>query len=129
MVRVVAFALSLLVLALLIAPLPSGAVEPQESGTVTFTEEARRAAIQGARVWAPTNVSTMDLRLGPQGDGSVLPNAGVQGGYVEAGLSGHTRKFDCAVGPGDVVKVRYGATNGHVEGAVLATRVLWALGF
>ena len=30
---------------------------------------------------------------------------------------------------GDVVKVRYGADNGEVEGTVLATRLLWALGF
>ena len=30
---------------------------------------------------------------------------------------------------GEVVKVRYGADNGEVEGSVLATRLLWALGF
>jgi hypothetical protein len=43
-------------------------------------------------------------------------------------MSGTSRKFRCAIGD-DVVKVRYGATNGEVEGAVLATRLLWALGF
>src|SRR5262249_3092292 len=30
---------------------------------------------------------------------------------------------------GDVVKVRYGPHNGEVQGSVLATRLLWALGF
>src|SRR4051812_47164845 len=84
MVRMLAFAVSLLVFALLIAPVPSGAAGPQGSGTVTFTEDARRAAIQQARVWAPTNVSTMDLRLGPQDKGSFLPNAMVECDYVEA---------------------------------------------
>src|SRR5213076_3139943 len=63
------------------------------------------------------------------GPGSLLPNAMVACDYVEEHLSGHTRKFNCAVGTGDVVKVRYGVTNGHVQGAVLATRLLWALGF
>jgi hypothetical protein len=48
---------------------------------------------------------------------------------VQARLPGTSRKFDCAVGNGDVVKVRYGQENGKVEGAVLATRLLWALGF
>lgn len=115
---------SLVVVSILIAA--AGRAAPRN---VTFTEDARRAAIQKARVWTPTNISSMDLRLGPQGHGSFLPNALVACDYVEEHLSGHTRKFSCMIGPGDVVKVRYGKTNGHVQGAVLATRLLWALGF
>jgi hypothetical protein len=49
-------------------------------------------------------------------------------GYVEKKLSGTTQKFECAIGD-DVVKVRYGKENGEVHGAVLASRLLWALGF
>jgi len=30
--------------------------------------------------------------------------------YVKERLGGHSRKFSCAVGPDDVVKVRYGKT-------------------
>jgi hypothetical protein len=49
--------------------------------------------------------------------------------YVEMRMHGAKRKFHCAIRAGDVVMVRYGAHNGEVEGSVLATRLLWALGF
>jgi hypothetical protein len=93
------------------------------------TPAARLAFIRKAQVWAPTNVPQMDLRAGPRGPGAFQPNERVTCGYVKATLPGTSRKFDCAVGDGDVVKVRYGAENGKVEGAVLASRLLWALGF
>ena len=94
------------------------------------TKEARLAFIRKAQVWAPTHVSEMDLRAGPQGADAFQPNEAVTCDYVEKKtLPGTTQKFDCAIGKGDVVKVRYGATNGKVQGAVLASRLLWALGF
>ena len=37
-------------------------------------------------------------------------------------------KFACRVGD-DELKIKYGGTNGEVYGEVLATRLLWALGF
>jgi hypothetical protein len=49
--------------------------------------------------------------------------------YVETTLPGSSRKFECTTGKGKVLKVRYGAVNGEVEGSVLASRLLWALGF
>ena len=85
-----------------------------------LTPAARLAFIRRAQVWAPTNVPQMDLRAGPQGPGAFQPDARVTCDYVKAELPGTTRKFDCAVGDGDVVKVRYGPQNGKVEGAVLA---------
>ena len=94
-----------------------------------LTRTARLAFIRKAQVWAPTHVPQMDLRAGPQGPGAFQPNERVTCDYVKANLPGTTRKFDCAVGDGDVVKVRYGPENGKVEGAVLASRLLWALGF
>ncbi len=93
------------------------------------TKEARLAFIRKAQVWAPTKVSEMDLRAGPQGAGSFQPNEMVTCDYVEKKLPGTTQKFDCAISKGDVVKVRYGNENGKVQGAVLASRLLWALGF
>jgi hypothetical protein len=93
------------------------------------TKEARLAFIQKAQIWAPTKVSEMDLRAGPQGPGSFAPNEAVGCDYVEKTLPGTTQKFDCAISKGDIVKVRYGDENGKVEGAVLASRLLWALGF
>src|SRR6202163_2781558 len=94
-----------------------------------LTQEARLEFIRRAQVWAPTNVPQMDLRAGPQGPGAFQPDESVTCDYVKADLPGTTKKFDCAVANGEVVKVRYGQENGKVEGAVLASRLLWALGF
>jgi len=111
-------------LTLVLTLLAAVAVSAQE-----LTGDARRAFIRRAQIWTPTNVAAMDLRAGPQGPGAVPPGGMVTCEYVERTLPGSTRKFYCAVSPGDVVKVRYGPHNGEVEGAVLATRLLWALGF
>ncbi len=94
-----------------------------------LTEEMRLAVIRKARLWTPTNVSDMDLRAGPQDQGAFQPNEMVTCDYIPSKLSGTSLKFKCAVGEGDVVKVRYGQVNGKVEGEVLGTRLLWALGF
>ena len=44
-------------------------------------------------------------------------------------MPGTSPKFECALGEGDSFKVRYGTDNGKVEASVIATRLLWALGF
>ena len=93
------------------------------------TKAARRAFIRQAQVWAPTPVAAMDLRAGPQGVGSFEPDAAVACDYLHRKLSGTTRKFECRVSKNDGVKVRYGDDNGKVQGAVIASRLLWALGF
>ena len=71
----------------------------------------------------------MDLRAGPKGADAFPPNQAVTCDYTEAPRHGATRKFHCALPDGDVIKVRYGANNGEVQASVLATRLLWALGF
>ena len=95
----------------------------------SLTPKARLAFIRKAQIWAPTNVPEMDLRAGPQGQSAFQPNEMVTCDYVETKLPGTTPKFDCTLPDGEVVKVRYGQDNGKVEGAVLTSRVLWALGF
>ncbi len=112
----------------------SGQKPPKKKATASpkkelTTTEARLAFIRKAQMWAPTHVSAMDLRAGPQGPGAFQPNASVTCDYVERHLPGTTQKFACAISQGDVVKVRYGDENGKVEGSVLASRLLWALGF
>jgi hypothetical protein len=94
-----------------------------------LTKEARLDFIRKAQVWTPTNVPKMDLRAGPQGRGAFQPDEMVTCDYVQAKLPGTSLKFDCEVSEGDVVKVRYGAENRKVEASVVATRLLWALGF
>ncbi len=71
----------------------------------------------------------MDLRAGPEGADAFPPNQMVTCTYVEDRLHGSSRKFACAMSPGDVVKIRYGVHNQEVQASVLATRLLWALGF
>lgn len=94
-----------------------------------LTPAAKAAFIRQAQVWAPTDIPAVDFKAGPKGSDAFRPNEMVTCDYVPAKLSGNTRKFDCALPEGVVVKVRYGADNGHVEGSVLATHLLWALGF
>jgi len=103
--------------------------EKQRDPGKFVTETARLAAIRKAQVWTRTSIPDMDLRAGPQGRGAFQPNQMVTCDYVETPKSGSSRKFDCKIGKDDVVKVRYGEFNGKVEGAVLASRLLWALGF
>ena len=93
------------------------------------TAAARLAFIQQAQVWKATAVAEMDLRAGPQGAGAFEPDEAVACRYVEKKLDGTTRKFECTVSENNVVKVRYGDENGKVQGAVIASRLLWALGF
>jgi hypothetical protein len=94
-----------------------------------LTRAQRLDAIRAAEVWKPTSVASMDLRAGPQGDGAFAPFASVPCDYVDEKTSGASAKFNCAVAPNDVVKVKYGKDNVEVYAEVAATRLLWALGF
>jgi|SRR5579862_7221547 len=94
-----------------------------------LTRAQRAEAIQHAAVWAPTDVPSMNLRMGPQGKGSYAPFATVPCDYVDVKPSGSSAKFMCDVAPGDQVKVKYGKDNVEVFAEVAATRLLWALGF
>src|SRR5262245_42020427 len=98
--------------------------------TLSHREAAdRMAVISRSQVWSPTDIPSMDLEVGPQGDGAFAFRQTVTCDYVDKKLPGHSAKFDCAIGEHDKVKVKYGGTNGEVYGEVLATRLLWALGF
>ena len=90
--------------------------------------DVRLDAIRHAQLWTPTDVSSMDMRMGPQDVAGWPPEATVTCDYVERKVVS-TPKFWCAVKPGDDVKVKYGVDNGEVYGEVAATRLLWALGF
>jgi hypothetical protein len=102
---------------------------PSVDAHLTVTKEERLALIRRAQVWKPTDVALMDIRSGPAGVGAFQPNQLVTCDYAPRRLQGSSRKFYCALPDGDVVKVRYGADNHEVQGSVLATRLLWALGF
>src|SRR4029078_10271406 len=94
----------------------------------TLSSKERLDFIRRAQVWMPTNVAAMDLRAGPQGPGAVEAGAVVTCDYVKNHCSGSHPKFERVLPDGDVIKVKYGQDNGEVFGAVLGSRLLWALG-
>ena len=107
----------------------AGVVQSAAAQQRPLDDRARAAFIRNAQVWSPTDVGSLDLRAGPVGDGAFEPNQLVDCEYVERRLHGSTRKFACAITPQDIVKVRYGSHNREVQASVIATRLLWALGF
>ena len=90
---------------------------------------ARAAVLARAQVWQPTSIRAMNVMAGPQWAGSFPPNATVVCDYLDKELRGRSPKFACRRGEDDELKVKYGGTNGEVYGEVLATRLLWVLGF
>lgn len=101
----------------------------QFDGHRSLSRDARIAFIRRAQVWSPTNIPDMDIRTGPGGAGAFAANELVACDYSDSRLHGGTRKFHCRLPSGDILKVRYGTSNGEVLASVLATRLLWALGF
>jgi hypothetical protein len=91
--------------------------------------DVRMSVINRSQLWRPTDVSTMNLKVGPGGPGAFSFHATVLCDYVDKKLGGHSPKFVCAIDKDDQVKVKFGRSNGEVYGEVLATRLLWALGF
>lgn len=74
-----------------------------------LTPRERQQAIGRAAVWSPTLIPSVDFKAGPEVSGAFAPNAWVNCEYKEKDLSG--------------------PRNAEVFGEVLATRLLWALGF
>jgi hypothetical protein len=93
--------------------------------------EAREAALRSARVWRPPSVpvSQADLAANPRGPGSFQATDDVSCRLVIGKLSGLTPKFHCEMPDGEVLKVKYGASNGELSAEVAGSRLLAALGF
>jgi hypothetical protein len=91
--------------------------------------EARRALIARSVIWQPTDITSMDLKAGPDARGGFAPGETVDCEYVDRKLSGSTPKFACRTRDGRELKIKYGANNGEVYAEVAASRLLWALGF
>lgn len=92
-------------------------------------KDARSEVLKRAQVWSPTNIASVDLFNGPQEPGAFAPNETVTCTYVRHTSTGHSPKFWCRRENGDEFKVKFGGGNGEVYGEVIATRLLWALGF
>lgn len=92
-------------------------------------KDTRAEVLERAQVWSPTDISGMDLFNGPQEPGAFAPSETVNCTYLNRSFAGHSPKFWCRLETGDEVKVKFGGTNGEVYGEVMATRLLWAIGF
>jgi hypothetical protein len=92
-------------------------------------DETHQSIVARAQVWNPTDIPAMDLKAGPQGEGAFPFRATVVCDYDAEKFEGRSPKFACDISKGDRVKVKFGGPNGEVYGEVLATRLLWALGF
>lgn len=91
--------------------------------------EPRASVLRRAQLWTATDISAKNFAEGPRGPGSFTPGETVRCKYLNKKLSGNSPKFACQIGPDDDVKVKFGGTNGEVYAELLATRLLWALGF
>jgi hypothetical protein len=89
----------------------------------------RTSVIARAQVWSPTKVRAVNVKQGPQGPGAFPFGATVSCTYLDKKLGGASPKFACLVGERDEIRVKFGGGNGEVFGEVLATRLLWTLGF
>jgi hypothetical protein len=92
-------------------------------------DNGRADVLARAQLWRPTTIAAMDVLAGPQRPDGFPRNGMVVCDYLDKKLAGLSPKFACKRGEDDDFKVKYGGTNSEVYGEVLATRLLWALGF
>ena len=91
--------------------------------------DERASLIARAQVWNPGDIGARDLLNGPASTDGFAPGQTVHCAFTRLDPDGNSPKFRCLLPPADEVKVKFGGTNGEVYGEVLATRLLWALGF
>jgi hypothetical protein len=92
-------------------------------------QDDKASPVARAQVWRPTDIPSMNLKVGPPGPGAFPFRAEVECDYLDKQLSGRSPKFACMAEGNDELKVKFGGSNGEVYGEVLASRLLWALGF
>jgi hypothetical protein len=102
---------------------------PRDLKKLTVAE--RNALLQRAQVWEPIDTRALNLLTGPSLPANLKVDSHINCRFVfpDKPLTGNTPKFQCAMRPDDVVKVKYGPKNGEVFAEVAASRLLWALGF
>ena len=91
--------------------------------------DPRTQAIARAQLWQRTNVAAMNMAAGPQDSRAFPFRATITCKYEPKELSGASPKFACVTADGDELKVKFGGANAEVYAEVVATRLLWALGF
>jgi hypothetical protein len=111
--------------ALLALLLITSADEPGKAAFEALHDETLRRA----QVWHEPATPIEEAKLGRNPDDEFPADATVECTFKPGPISGTTPKFDCDLGDGDRVKVKYGRANPEVYTEVAATRLLAALGF
>src|SRR5262249_51562436 len=76
--------------------------EKRSESKKKWTKSERQELLKRAQVWTPTDIPSMDLRLGPQGREAFQPGQEVTCDYVyDEELPGTSRKFNCAISKND----------------------------
>ena len=124
----------------------SGAVRRRRSSRITTTMAIAVAAVAGlaaahvkpavradaitrAQVWESSDIASKDLAAGPERKDGFKSGETIECNFIDKKMTGHSPKFTCVISPDDELKVKFGRDNGEVYGEVVATRLLWALGF
>jgi hypothetical protein len=104
--------------------------QTEHSGRM-LTPAQRDEVLARARVWrAPsTPIGKADLGRNPAPTDGFKDTEDVTCRFVVESVGGTTPKFHCRLPSGDVLKVKYGASNMEIPAEVAATRLLEALGF
>jgi hypothetical protein len=114
---------------------PTAAAHEPAQSTAAVPPDAqarlRDAALRGARVWHEPSVpiGSVDFAQNPQMPGGFQTTDEVSCRFSIQKLNGRSPKFHCDLGNGDIVKVKYGRSNGELPAEVAATRLVAALGF
>ena len=93
--------------AVIVVPLLStacvpGGVDDRSSRRLKTSERAE--LIKRAQVWKASDVSSKDIKTGPDARGAFPPGETVTCDYVSERLGGNTPKFACALAPDDKLK-------------------------
>lgn len=108
---------------------PKGGKPGSDSGAVQ--SGVREAALAAAHVWREpaTPIAQFDFTKNPEGANAFAPGDDVSCRFVMHKGTGLTPKFDCELPDGEVVKVKYGRSNGELPSEVAAARLMSSLGF
>ena len=94
-----------------------------------LTPQEREDVIRRAEVWSPTDIPSLNLKVGLPTKAAFASNEWVNCDYKEKRLGGRSAKFACVTPEGKEIRVKYGLGNAELYGSVLSTRLFWALGF
>ncbi|MGE0448765.1 MAG: hypothetical protein AB7Q29_04200 [Vicinamibacterales bacterium] len=113
------------------AAAPHAAEQSAEAKAKAAEKTARDTALRLAHVRVPSPPGTAGLRLdvNPSGPNAFAVDDVVTCRFHVEPASGTSRKFDCELGDGEIIRIKYGANNPELQGEVAATRLLSAFGF